>query len=220
MCLFNAGWHQGVIGILAAKIKEKLHRPVIAFAPDKEGLIKGSARSVEGVHIRDVLDTIANQNPQLIEKFGGHAMAAGLTIREENLELFRKLFTQIVSQFLDGERLDGNFHSDGELSAEELDFDLAECILAAGPWGHGFPEPVFDGQFEIVTSRIVGENHLKLQLRSFADSRVFDAIAFNTTGNDWPDTISRVQTVYKLDINEFAGKRRLQLVVDYITPID
>lgn len=220
MCLYNKDWHQGVIGILASKIREKLHRPVIAFAPDKDGLIKGSARSVDGVHIRDVLDTIANQHPQLVEKFGGHAMAAGLTIRETDLDKFRELFAQNVRQLLDEDQLDGNFHSDGELSTGELDFGLAECILAAGPWGNGFPEPVFDGQFEIVASRIVGENHLKLQLKSLAGNRIFEAIAFNTTGDDWPDTVSRVQTVYKLDINEFAGKRRLQLVVDYISPVE
>jgi single-stranded-DNA-specific exonuclease len=220
ICLFNKDWHQGVIGVLASKIKDKLHRPVIAFALDRNGFIKGSARSVKGVHIRDVLDTIASQQPQLIDKFGGHAMAAGLTLREENFELFRELFTQVVRQFLDEENLDGSFHSDGELSTEYLNFDLAECIQAAGPWGQGFPEPVFDGRFEIVTSKIVGEHHLKLQLKLPDNNKILEAIAFNTTGDEWPETITRVQTVYKLDINEFAGRRRLQLVVDYITPLD
>ena len=220
MCLFRKDWHQGVIGVLASKIKDKLHRPVIAFAPDKDGFIKGSARSVDGVHIRDVLDTIASQQPQLIDKFGGHAMAAGLTMREENFEVFRELFAQVVRQFLDEEKLDGNFHSDGELSTEDMNFNLAECILAAGPWGQGFPEPVFDGPFEIVTSKIVGEHHLKLQLKSPGKNKILEAIAFNTTGDDWPEAITRVHTVYKLDINEFAGRRRLQLVVDYITPLD
>ena len=220
ICLFNRDWHQGVIGVLASKIKDKLHRPVIAFALDRNGFIKGSARSVNGVHIRDVLDTIASQQPQLIDKFGGHAMAAGLTLREENFELFRELFTQVVRQFLDEENLDGSFHSDGELSTEYLSFDLAECIQAAGPWGQGFPEPVFDGRFEIVTSKIVGEHHLKLQLKLPDNNKILEAIAFNTTGDEWPETITRVQTVYKLDINEFAGRRRLQLVVDYITPLD
>lgn len=220
ICLFNKNWHQGVIGVVASKIKDKLHRPVIAFALDKDGFIKGSARSVDGVHIRDVLDTIASQHLQLIDKFGGHAMAAGLTLREENFDLFRELFAQVVGQFLDEEKLDGNLHSDGELATEYLNFDLAECIQAAGPWGQGFPEPVFDGRFEIVTSKIVGEHHLKLQLRSPDNNKIIEAIAFNTTGDDWLETITRVHTVYKLDINEFAGRRRLQLVVDYITPLD
>jgi single-stranded-DNA-specific exonuclease len=220
LCLYNEDWHQGVVGILASKIKDKLHRPVIAFAPDKDNFIKGSGRSVSGVHIRDVLDTIANLHPDIIDKFGGHAMAAGLTIREKNYEQFREIFAQVVSLFLDEEKLDGKLHSDGELSSNDLSFELAECISSSGPWGQGFPEPVFDGQFEIVTSRIVGNHHLKLQLKLPGENKIIAAIAFNTTCDDWPEAISRVHTLYKLDINEFAGRRQLQLVVDYITPLD
>ena len=220
LCLFNELWHQGVVGILASKIKDRVNRPVIAFARDKEGYIKGSARSIQGVHIRDVLDTIANQRPGIIDKFGGHAMAAGLTIREEQLDQFTKLFDQMVGRFMPEDNMDGTWFSDGELTIEELSFDLAEKILSSGPWGQGFPEPLFDGEFEIISSRIVGEKHLKLQLRAPGNDRTVDAIAFNVTDEDWPKSIGRVQTIYKLDINEFAGKRKLQLVVDYISPID
>ena len=220
VCLFNENWHQGVVGILAGRIKDQINRPAIVFAKDKEGYIKGSARSISSVHIRDVLDTIASQHPGIISKFGGHAMAAGLTIRESDLEQFKVVFDQITGMFLSGDELEGVLVSDGELSVNELSFDLAEKIISSGPWGQGFPEPVFDGEFEIINTRIVGERHLKLQLRHPGNNRTIDAIAFNITDEDWPESTGRVQTVYKLDINEFAGRRQLQLVVDYISPIE
>lgn len=219
VCLFNENWHQGVVGILAGRIKDQINRPAIVFAKDKEGYIKGSARSISSVHIRDVLDTIASQHPGIISKFGGHAMAAGLTIQEADFDQFSKLFDQVTGMFLSGEELNGVLVSDGELSANELDFELAEKIISSGPWGQGFPEPVFDGEFEIINSRIVGKRHLKLQLRHPGNNRPIDAIAFNITDEDWPDSTGRVQTVYKLDINEFAGKRQLQLLIDYIMPL-
>lgn len=219
VCLFNELWHQGVVGILAARIKDRLNRPVIAFARDKDGYIKGSARSINGVHIRDVLDTLANLHPGIIDKFGGHAMAAGLTIRAELLEQFSQLFDRMVGNFMPENR-DGALLSDGALTARELNFDLAEKIMSSGPWGQGFPEPVFDGEFELINSRIVGEKHLKLQLRLPGSSQPLEAIAFNITDEDWPACVSRVQTLYKLDINEFAGRRQLQLMIDYIAPID
>jgi len=219
LCLFNEEWHQGVIGILASRIKDKIHRPVIAFARDKEGKIKGSARSVDGVHIRDVLDTIATHHPEIIDKFGGHAMAAGLTIKETDLTQFEKYFNEAISEFISVDDLGGNILTDGELSREELNIKLAEIIIDAGPWGPGFPEPVFDGEFELINSRIVGSNHLKMELRPDGHDKMLDAIAFNTTDEDWPETTGRVKTVYKLDINEYAGKRKLQLIVDYVVPI-
>jgi single-stranded-DNA-specific exonuclease len=172
------------------------------------------------VHIRDVLDTIASQHPGIISKFGGHAMAAGLTILEADFDQFSTLFDQVTGRFLTGEELDGVLVSDGELSVNELSFDLAEIIISSGPWGQGFPEPVFDGEFEIINTRIVGERHLKLQLRHPGNNRAIDAIAFNVTDEDWPESTGRVQTVYKLDINEFAGRRQLQLMVDYISPVE
>lgn len=218
VCLFNTDWHQGVIGILASKIKDKLNRPVIVFAPDGEDTIKGSARSISGVHIRDVLDTIASRHPDVIEKFGGHAMAAGLTLNAGNFDRFATLFNETID-FLLGENMpDDTVFSDGELTPEEIDFRLASMIVDAGPWGQGFPEPVFDGEFDIVSRRIVGQNHLKLQLQCKGHDRKLDAIAFNVTDEDWPASTTTVKTIYKLDINEYAGRRQLQLVVDYIVP--
>ena len=219
LCLFNEEWHQGVIGILAAKIKDKVHRPVIAFARDKEGYIKGSARSIHGVHIRDVLDTIASQHAGIIEKFGGHAMAAGLTIKETDLDRFEKLFDQVISEFISIDELSVSMLTDGELSCDELSFNLAETIVNSGPWGQGFPEPLFDGEFEVISSKVVGTRHLKMELRSDGQNNRIEAIAFNATNENWPDKTDRVQTVYKMSINEFAGRRKLQLVLDFVQPL-
>ncbi|MFT5427128.1 MAG: single-stranded-DNA-specific exonuclease [Gammaproteobacteria bacterium] len=223
VCLFNEDWHQGVIGILASKIKDKLHRPVIAFAKDKDGFIKGSARSISCVHIRDVLDTIAGQNPGLIDKFGGHAMAAGLSLKEIDYEAFKQAFDQELKRFVTAEDLNGCLYSDGELTAKDISFDLANDILQAGPWGQGFPEPQFDGEFELVESRIVGEKHLKLQLRTQvngqAQGKIIDGIAFNCNDEDWLEKPKRVRTVYRLDINEFRGRRQLQLMIESIEPV-
>ena len=219
VCLFNEDWHQGVIGILASKIKDKLHRPVIAFAKDKDGFIKGSARSITCVHIRDVLDTIAGQHPGLIDKFGGHAMAAGLSLKEIDYEAFKQAFNQELKRFVTAEDLNGSLHSDGELTAKEISFGLANDILQAGPWGQGFPEPQFDGEFELVECRIVGEKHLKLQLRAHAKGKIIDAIAFNFTDEAWSEKPERVHTVYRLDVNEFRGRRQLQLMIENIEPV-
>ena len=220
LCLFDDTWHQGVVGIVASKIKDKLHRPVIVFARDTEGRIKGSARSVSKVHIRDLLDMIACHNPGLIDKFGGHAMAAGLTMKECNLEQFKKVFDQKVSEFVSEGDFGNTVLTDGELFPDEMNIELAETIINAGPWGHGFPEPVFEGQFEIVDSKIVGAKHLKMHLRTNGHDNIIEAIAFNSIEGDWVNTAREVQTVYKLDINEYAGRQKLQLVIDYIAPLD
>lgn len=224
VCLFNEGWHQGVVGILASKIKDKLHRPVIAFAKDKDGFIKGSARSISCVHIRDVLDTIAGQHPGLIDKFGGHAMAAGMTIKELDFEAFKQAFDQELRRFVTAEDLNGSLYTDGELTPDEITFELANVIQEAGPWGQGFPEPQFDGEFELVESRIVGEKHLKLQLRAQSQSggqgKIIDAIAFNFTGKAWSTKPERVHTVYRLGINEFRGRRQLQLTIENIESVN
>ena len=224
VCLFNEDWHQGVVGILASKIKDKLHRPVIAFAKDKDGFIKGSARSISCVHIRDVLDTIARQHPGLIDKFGGHAMAAGMTIKELDFEAFKQAFDQELRRFVTAEDLNGSLYSDGELTPNEITFELANVIQEAGPWGQGFPEPQFDGEFELVESRIVGEKHLKLQLRAQSQSggqgKIIDAIAFNFTGKTWSTKPERVHTVYRLGINEFRGRRQLQLTIENIESVN
>lgn len=217
ICLFDAEFHEGVIGILAGRIKEQLHRPVIVFAPSGEDLIKGSARSIPGLHIRDALDRIATRHPVLLSKFGGHAMAAGLTIRNADFEEFNTVFVQTAAELLDDDDLQRVVHSDGQLTEQEINLQNAEMLRNAGPWGQGFPEPQFEGRFELVQRRIVGEHHLKMVVRS--GNKHFDAIAFRTTDQDWPTQVARVQLVYRLDINEFNGQRNAQLLVEYVEPL-
>jgi single-stranded-DNA-specific exonuclease len=218
LCLFEADWHEGVIGILASRIKDKLHRPVIAFAQNENGDLKGSARSVKGVHIRDVLDAVAAKHPDLITKFGGHAMAAGLSLPKDNLDDFSRAFAEVVSQQLGRDELHGIIHSDGSLDESEIELELAHLLRDAGPWGQHFEEPVFDGEFELVSRRIVGEKHLKLVLRAAGGQRCFDAIAFNVTDEDWPAQVQWVEMAYRLDVNEYQGRQNLQLMVSYIHP--
>jgi single-stranded-DNA-specific exonuclease len=213
VCLFNEEWHEGVIGILASRIKERLHRPVIAFAPTANGMIKGSARSIPGVHIRDVLDSVAAHHPDLLSKFGGHAMAAGMTLELTAFEAFAQAFDTEVRRVVNEDILTGVIHSDGVLNDEELNLTTAQLLRDAGPWGQGFPEPVFDGEFEVINRRIVGERHLKLQVRPVEGRTVMDAIAFNVTDEDWPAEARYVQLAYRLDVNEFNGRVNPQLVV-------
>lgn len=216
LCIYQEHWHQGVIGILAARIKDRLHRPVIAFAQAGEGELKGSARSVQGVHIRDVLDAVAAHHPGLVSKFGGHAMAAGLSLARENFAAFSAAFDQEVRRHLAPEDLRGVILSDGELAPEDMNLEMAELLRGAGPWGQAFPEPLFDGHFEIVQRRIVGERHLKMVVKSPGHDAVFDAIAFNTLDAEWPPQTTRVQLAYKLDINEYRGQRSAQLLVEHV----
>ncbi|MCK4743560.1 MAG: single-stranded-DNA-specific exonuclease RecJ [Sulfuriflexus sp.] len=217
VCLFDKNWHQGVIGILASRVKEQLYRPVIAFAPGEEaGTIKGSARSIPGLHIRDVLDAVAAKHPELISKFGGHAMAAGLSLPRENFQLFSQAFDQQVRALLSDDDLEGLILSDGELTEKELSLEFAEQLRNAGPWGQGFPEPIFDGEFEIVSKKILAEKHLKMMLRLPNDSGCIDAIAFNITDEDWPAGTSRVKLAYRLDVNEFQGRKTAQLMVEQV----
>lgn len=217
ICLYDAAFHEGVIGILAGRIKEQLHRPVIVFADSGKGMIKGSARSIPGLHIRDALDRIATTHPALLQKFGGHAMAAGLSIRASDFAQFSRVFEQTVGEQIDDDALQRVLHCDGELAVQDINLRFAEMLAAAGPWGQGFPEPRFVGSFELVQRRIVGEHHLKLLLRS--GNTHIDAIAFRTTDQDWPPLVDRVFLVYRLDVNEFNGQRNAQLMVDYIRPI-
>ncbi|HEY0634826.1 MAG TPA: single-stranded-DNA-specific exonuclease RecJ [Gammaproteobacteria bacterium] len=219
LCLYDPAWHQGVIGILASRIKERLHRPVIIFTDSGEEEIKGSARSVSGVHIRDVLDAIAKRYPGLLSKFGGHAMAAGMTLRRSDFEHFHDAFDAEVRRHLSAEDLRGVVLSDGELLAEEIDLTLAEMLRQAVPWGQGFPEPLFDGEFEVAQQRVVGERHLKLKLRWPGSRRLIDAIAFHADLDNWPEQVQRVQTAYRLDVNEFRGERSVQLIVEHLRPI-
>ena len=219
LCLYNDDWHEGVIGILASRVKDKLHRPVIAFAPSGEALLKGSARSVKGLHIRDALDSVAVKHPGLINKFGGHAMAAGMTIAADKFDAFAAAFNAEVARHLSQEDLHGTIFSDGELVGQDIGLELAEYLRKAGPWGQGFPEPVFDGVFEVVNRRIVGEKHLKLLLRPPGNSDTVDAIAFNTVDDEWPAEVAQVQLAYRLDVNEFRGVCNTQLIVEHIAPI-
>ncbi|MVF14153.1 single-stranded-DNA-specific exonuclease RecJ [Ketobacter sp. MCCC 1A13808] len=217
LCLFREEWHQGVIGILASRIKEQFHRPTIAFAPSDQGELKGSARSINGFHIRDALDAVASRHPGLIVKFGGHAMAAGLTLRAEDLTRFERAFDQEARRILKPENLTGELISDGVLQEAELDLSVAKMLREAGPWGQSFPEPLFDGVFELLDQRIVGEKHLKLTLGLPASKRVIDGIAFNVDLERWPDrSLKQVYLVYRLDVNEFRGIQSAQLMVEYL----
>jgi single-stranded-DNA-specific exonuclease len=219
LCLFEPHWHQGVIGILASRIKDRLHRPVIIFAQADDGSIKGSARSVPGLHIRDALDAVASRHPGLLNKFGGHAMAAGMSLALDDFDRFREAFDAEVRRHLGPEDLRREILSDGELAEDELSLGLAEALRAGGPWGQGFPEPMFDGVFDLVSKRIVGEKHLKLVLRPAGGEQAIDAIAFNTVDDDWPLGVSQVALAYRLDVNEFNGKRSAQLMVEHIEPV-
>lgn len=218
LCLFDPDWHQGVIGILAARIKERTHRPVIAFAVANEQEIKGSARSVPGLHIRDALDSVAAQHPGLLTKFGGHAMAAGLTLRRADYDAFSAAFDREVRKHLTEAELQRVLLSDGDVPADELRLELAEALRSAGPWGQGFPEPLFDGLFEVVSQRIVGDKHLKLVLRYPDDSRIFDAIAFNSV-YEGSQPLNRARIAYRLDVNEYRGQRSLQLLIEHLEPV-
>lgn len=220
IALFNEQWHQGVIGILASRVKENLHRPVIVFAPGDEGEIKGSARSIKGFHIRDGLDRIATEHPGLISKFGGHAMAAGLTIAKADLERFEAAFAAEVTRQTRKEDLDRVIETDGELAPNQFTMELAQMIQEAGPWGHQFPEPSFHGEFRLLQQRIVGQKHLKMVLQEPTTGLALDAIAFNVDPDVWPNaSINRVRAVYRLDINEFRGQRSLQLMVEWFKPL-
>ncbi|EIU6781745.1 TPA: single-stranded-DNA-specific exonuclease RecJ [Vibrio parahaemolyticus] len=221
LSLFQRDWHQGVIGILASRIKEKFHRPVIAFADGGEGTIKGSCRSIPGLHMRDALDFIDTQNPGLIIKFGGHAMAAGLTIKEQDFERFSRLFDEVVKKELDEAVLKGVILTDGELKPEEFSMHIAEQLRAGGPFGQAFPEPIFDGEFKVLHQKLVGEKHLKLMLeplyKGHPTNVMIDGIAFNVDLRRWPDaSVKTVRLAYKLDVNEFRGNQSLQLMIDHI----
>lgn len=215
LCLYEADWHQGVVGLVASRVKEKLNRPVIAFAKADEETIKGSARSVPGVHIRDVLDAVATKHPQLLSKFGGHAMAAGLSIRLADYQAFSSAFANEVEGHLTKEQLCRVIETDGELKGDAFTLQNAQLLRDAGPWGQFFPEPAFDGEFEVVSQRLVGEAHLKLQLKHPDCPYPVNAIAFQVDLDQWPNyRCERVRCAYRLDINEYRGRSSLQLVVE------
>ena len=229
VCLYDESWHQGVVGLVASRVKERVRRPVIAFAKVDDNGLRGSARSIPGVHIRDVLDAIAARHPDLINKFGGHAMAAGLSIELDKLNSFARAFDEEVSRWMAAAAGHDAIETDGELEADEIALETARVLRAGGPWGQAFPEPSFDGHFAIRSARIVGERHLKMWVELLRSGRSFDAIAFNYAGADpgrsgeapgrpAPLPSGNAHLVYRLDVNEYQGERRLQLLVDHVLP--
>jgi len=222
LCVYDETWHQGVIGLVASRVKERVHRPVIAFAPaEQPGWVKGSARSVAGVHVRDVLDAVATRHPGLLEKFGGHAMAAGMTLKESDLPRFEQAFGEEVAHWVDDDTLAGHLHSDGELRAGEFNVETAEALREGGPWGSAFPEPCFDGRFGVVDTRIVGERHLKLRVRP-GSGEVVDVIAFRYLDDPGALPIrsqDEIELVYRPGIDDYSRIRRLQLVAEWLVPV-
>jgi single-stranded-DNA-specific exonuclease len=216
MALYDEQWHQGVVGLLASRIKEKFHRPVIAFADAGNDEIKGSGRSIHGLHIRDVLDAISTKHDGIIDKFGGHAMAAGLTIKKNNFARFVSAFSEQVSLVLRPEDLTNVSETDGSIDVEYLSIETSEQLKYASPWGQLFPEPTFDDEFKVLNWRIVGDKHLKLELVKPDTGECYSAIAFNKTDQDLPVANDNIHIVYRLDVNDFRGKRNLQLIVQHI----
>ncbi len=220
LAMYHPEWHQGVVGILASRIKERFHRPVIAFAPAGDGTLKGSGRSIQGLHMRDALERLDTLYPDLMIKFGGHAMAAGLSLEEHKFEQFQQRFGELVTEWLDPALLQGEVISDGPLSAAEMSMEVAQLLRDAGPWGQMFPEPLFDGRFRLLQQRLVGEHHLKVMVEPVGGGPLLDGIAFNIDTTCWPDNgVREVELAYKLDINEFRGNRSLQIIIDDIWPL-
>lgn len=221
LCLFDPGWHQGVIGVLAGRLKERYHRPVIVFAQVSDTELKGSARSVIGLNIRDVLATIDKSNPGLIGKFGGHAMAAGLSLHPDALTAFKTAFYAEIAAMTD-DTLDADITlTDGALSPQDVTQDLATVLQNAGPWGQLFPEPLFDNVFEVLDQRLVGQHHLKLSLSLPPNGVPLDAIAFQIDTHTWPNhRVKWIHAVYKMDINTYQGRSRLQLILSHFQPHD
>lgn len=223
LCLFDESWHQGVIGILAGRLKERYQRPVIVFSLGGEDEIKGSCRSIPSLNIRDVLAAVDKDNPGLIRKFGGHAMAAGLSLARGNFQAFKEAFVAETARHINLTDCEGTLYSDGALSAEELTIEMAEVLQQAGPWGQQFPEPCFDNEFEVLAQRLVGQHHLKLTLAHPKDSgsKPIDAIAFNVDLNAWPNhRAKKIYAVYKLDINVYQERAKLQLMVEGMKAVE
>jgi single-stranded-DNA-specific exonuclease len=219
VCLFDESWHQGVVGLVAGRIKERIRRPVVAFARTDGEWLRGSARSVPGVHIRDVLDAVAARHPELLQRFGGHAMAAGLTLEARHLDAFARAFDAEVARAVDPNKSANTIETDGELGVDEIALETAQALRAGGPWGQAFPEPSFDGVFAVKSSRRIGERHVKMWVETHAPSRrTFDAIAFNLLDPNEAQRLPEgdVRLVYRLDVNEYQGEQRLQLLVDHV----
>ena len=219
LTLFDPGWHAGVVGLVASRMKDRLHRPVVAFAPASEDELRGSARSVAGVHMRDVLEAVATRHPGLIDRFGGHAMAAGLTLRRAALAGFADAFADEVGRRLTPAQMQNVLETDGALSAAELTLETARAIESGGPWGQAFPEPVFEGEFTVADMRVVGERHLKLWLRLDPASHPIEAIAFGYFDEDGakrPVAGARARLAYRLQSTSFGGTPRAELLAEHV----
>ncbi len=202
-------WHAGVVGLLASRLKDRFHRPVFAFASESDGKLKGSGRSIAGLHLRDALDLVDKRRPGLLERFGGHAAAAGATLRAGGLEAFSQAFESIAREQLTPADLEQRIETDGELAGAQLTADFAQ-LLRGQVWGQGFPEPRFSARFAVEAQRVVGEKHLKLTLAM--DGRRYSAIRFGSA-----DALpAAITAVYRLDVNEFQGSSSLQLIVDHV----
>jgi single-stranded-DNA-specific exonuclease len=220
VCLFDESWHQGVVGLVASRIRERVRRPVIAFASADAGTLRGSARSTPGIHVRDVLDSIATRHPGLIDRFGGHAMAAGLTLERARLDEFARAFDEEVARCPTGGMAADAVETDGELAVTEIALATAEALRAGGPWGQAFPEPSFDGLFCVRSARVIADRHVKMWVEVPRTGRSFDAVAFNhlEDGAPFEPPAGSMQLVYRLEVNEYQGERRLQLLVDHLLP--
>jgi len=216
ICVYQENWHQGVIGIVAARIKEKYYRPTIAFADAGNNELKGSARSIPGVHIRDVLDTVAAKYPNIISKFGGHAMAAGLSLDKNKYEQFIQAYNSVLSTWINEDDLLQEILSDGELGANQFDLNTAKSLRSSGPWGQGFPVPIFDGEFKVLDYRVVGEHHLKLTLQPKTSEQILNAIAFNFMNYQWDNRAAIVHVAFELDVNHYRGIETPQLLIKHL----
>ncbi len=218
LCLFDPDWHPGVVGILASRLKERVHRPVVAFAPVATGELRGSGRSLPPVHLRDALESIDTAHPGLLARFGGHAMAAGVTLAPAGLPAFTEAFDREVRRRAGPEGLAGVLMTDGLLAPEEMVLSVADALREGGPWGQGFPEPIFDGEFQLVSRRVFAERHLRLGLRLPGAGRTVDAVSFNALDEPWPREGGAVRIAYRLDVDEWQGARNVRLVVEEVEP--
>lgn len=218
ICLYDEAWHQGVTGIVASRIKDQYYRPTFIFAYDNEGLVKGSGRSIAGIHLRDMISNVAQQFPGLIQTFGGHAMAAGLSLYGEDLPIFYEAIAKEIEEHAEPEVFEQVIYTDGELPLPAFTLQHAEFLRLAIPWGQNFPEPRFDGRFRVLNYRILKDQHLKMTLQYPHSSHTFDAIAFFQAQNII-DNVELIHCAFKLDVNEWQGRRNLQLIIDHFEPL-
>ncbi|SCC27290.1 single-stranded-DNA-specific exonuclease [Gilliamella bombicola] len=220
LVFYHPEWHQGIIGILSSRLKDKYYRPVISFASTQDGFLKGSGRSIKGLHLRDLIDELNQQHPDLITSFGGHAMAVGLTIREEDLERFKISIEALLDTRLKPDLLKQVIETDGEIDSQDFTYAIAKQVKESGPWGEGFCTPIFDGEFIIHQQRLLADKHLKLVLEPQNGGPLIEGICFNVNRQQWPDqSIKNVKIIYHLDVDEFRGNQALNLVIKHLWPI-